>query len=143
MIAMSATPLGPFAYIVVFLMTLSFLLGLFAGYFMQPPQLHVKHKERQQIYSTGYQQGYLDNSDNEKAFQQGFTHGYHQGLADAAQPRTPRPATEPMQQEQPLRDPDEPDPDEPVRYEDEHRPAPSARESAAQLVGWLTSGRMP
>ena len=39
MIAVSATPLGPFTYIVVFLMTLSFLLGLFAGYFMQPSQL--------------------------------------------------------------------------------------------------------
>ncbi|MFN8467274.1 MAG: hypothetical protein U0X20_17080 [Caldilineaceae bacterium] len=39
---MSATPLGPFAYVTVFLMLLSFGLGLAAGILMRPPQLHLK-----------------------------------------------------------------------------------------------------
>ena len=143
MIASSATPLGAFAYIAIFLMLIAFTLGMFAGHLVQVPQ-RLKVKDYQDVFTAGYHQGLAkgqqDNTGNTEAFQQGYTNGYTQAVIDLAQPRTPKSAAAAMQ-EQPLPDPDEPPPDEPVRY-DNHRPQQSEQESTVQFVDWLRSSHI-
>jgi hypothetical protein len=83
---------------------------------------------------TGYQQGYLDNTDNTKAFQQGYTNGYNQAVIDLSKPRVPQTATVPMQQAQIKQE------EEPTEHDNRHSNAHwQSRQSIDQLYAGINA----